>query len=165
MKYCDSKVSISTKRSARQRGSELIEFGLTVIPLFGFIFLVIDLSWALFAQVTLQNAVRAGVRYAITGQTESGKGQDASIKDVVQSSAMGFLAGSAGLSDIVITYYDPVTLATTNSNAGGNIVNVSISGFTLSPFGPILRSTAPIAISATASDRMESLGPGGAPAR
>jgi Flp pilus assembly protein TadG len=165
MKYFDSKVLIPIRRRTRQRGSELVEFSLTVIPMLAFIFLIIDLSWALFAQVTLQNAVRAGVRYAITGQTESGKGQDASIKDVVQSSAMGFLQGATGLSQIVITYYDPVTLATTNSNAGGNIVNVSISGFTLSPFGPILRNTAPIAISATASDRMESLGPGGAPTR
>jgi Flp pilus assembly protein TadG len=165
MKYCDSKASISTARRARQKGSELVEFGLTVIPLFGFIFLIIDLSWAIFCQVALQNAVRNGVRYAITGQTESGKGQDASIKDVVQSSAMGFLAGASGLSDIVITYYDPVTLSTTNSNAGGNIVKVSINGFTLSPFGPILRNTAPIAISATASDRVESLGPGGRPTR
>jgi Flp pilus assembly protein TadG len=151
----DSKVQISGPRRSRQRGSELVEFGLTIVPLFGFVFLIIDLAWMIFAQVTLQNAVRAGVRYAVTGQTETGKGQDASIKDVVQANAMGFLAGADGLSDIVITYYNPVTLATTNSNAGGNIVKVSISGFSLSPFGPIMRSATPITITATASDRME----------
>src|SRR3979490_887211 len=129
MIYRASKVQISAERPSRQKGSELVEFGLTIVPLFGFIFLIIDLAWMIFAQVMLQNAVRAGVRYAITGQTESGKGQDASIKDVVQANAMGFLAGASGLSDIVITYYNPVTLASTNSNAGGNIVKVSISGF------------------------------------
>jgi Flp pilus assembly protein TadG len=148
-----------------EKGSELVEFGLTIVPMLGFIFLIIDLSWMIFAQVTLQSAVRDGVRYAITSQTQAGVGQDASIKAVVQASSMGFLAGSSGLGKIYINYYNPITLAATNSNAGGNIVEVGVSGFALNPFGPILRSGSPVSITASASDRMESSPPGGPPAR
>ena len=78
------------------KGAELVEFSLVMIPLFGILFLVIDLSWMLFARATLQYAVREGVRYAVTGQTMSGMGQDASIRSVVQQSSMGILAGLGG---------------------------------------------------------------------
>lgn len=149
------KLPTSENRKRRQKGAEVVEFGLTVIPLFGFIFLILDVSWMIFAQVTLQSAVRQGVRYAVTGQVMSGKGQDASIKTVVQNAAVGFLAGTAGANQIAINYYLPNTMASTTSNAGGNIVEVSIQGFALSPFGPILHSGSPIAISAVASDIVE----------
>jgi Flp pilus assembly protein TadG len=149
------KLPISQTRKRRQRGSEIVEFGLTCLPLFGFIFLILDISWLIFAQVTLQSAVRDGVRYAVTGQTMSGLGQDASIKSVVQNSAAGFLAGTTGASQIAINYYLPTTLASTTSNAGGNIVEISITGFSLTPLGPILHSGSPVSISAVASDIVE----------
>src|SRR5271170_974013 len=126
------KKQLSENRKRRQRGAEVVEFGLTCLPLFGFIFLILDVSWMIFAQVTLQSAVRQGVRYAITGQTMSGLGQDASIKAVVQSAAVGFLPGTQGASQIAINYYLPSTMTSTNSNAGGNIVEISIQGFALS---------------------------------
>ena len=56
----------------RQQGGELVEFSLIMIPMFGVLFLIIDLSWMLFARATLQYAVREGVRYAVTGQTMTG---------------------------------------------------------------------------------------------
>jgi Flp pilus assembly protein TadG len=158
------KVQISERRK-RQRGSEIVEFGLTCLPLFGFIFLTLDVSWMIFAQVTLQSAVRQGVRYAVTGQTMSGMGQDASIQTVVQNAAVGFLAGTTGASQISINYYLPGTLQPTSSNAGGNIVEVSITGFALSPLGPILHSGSPLAISARASDIVEPPANGVPPAR
>jgi Flp pilus assembly protein TadG len=147
--------AVSATRKRRQKGSQVLEFGFTVLPLFGFIFLIVDLSWAIFAQVTLQSAVRDGVRYAITGQTIGGKGQDDSIKSVVQNSAVGFLAGSTGLAQVVIKYYLPNSMAETTSNAAGNIVEISISGFKVTPLGPILHSAAPVALSAVASDVVE----------
>jgi len=149
------KLSISQNRKRRQKGAEIVEFGLTIVPLFGFIFLILDVSWMIFAQVTLQNAVRQGVRYAVTGQVISGKGQDDSIKTVVQNAAVGFLSGSTGASQIAINYYTPGTMSPTTSNASGNIVEVSIQGFALSPLGPILHSGSPVAISAVASDIVE----------
>jgi Flp pilus assembly protein TadG len=147
---------ISENKKCKQRGSEVLEFGLTCLPLFGFIFLILDVSWMIFAQVTLQSAVRQGVRYAVTGQTMSGLGQDASIKAVVQNAAVGFLAGTTGSNQIAINYYIPTSnMAATSSNAAGNIVEVSIQGFALSPLGPILHSGSPVAISAVASDIVE----------
>jgi hypothetical protein len=165
MKNQIGKAQISETRKRRQRGSEILEFGLTCLPLFGFIFLTLDVSWMIFAQVTLQSAVRDGVRYAVTGQTMAGLGQDDSIKTVVQKSAVGFLSGTAGTSQIAINYYLPNTLAATNSNAGGNIVEVSITGFALSPLGPILHSGSAVAITARASDIVEPSPAGIAPTR
>jgi hypothetical protein len=156
---------ISENKKRKQRGSEVLEFGLTCLPLFGFIFLILDVSWMIFAQVTLQSAVRQGVRYAITGQTMAGLGQDASIKAVVQNAAVGFLPGTTGASQIAINYYTPSNLVSTNSNAGGNIVEVSIQGFALSPLGPILHSGSAVAISAVASDIVEPPASGIPPAR
>src|SRR6185503_4542031 len=91
----------NTRQSAsrrRQRGSEILEFGLTFLPMMGFIFLLLDLSWAIWVKSTLQHAVLQGVRYAITGQTLAGMGQDESIKTVVQRNAMGVLNGTTGAS-------------------------------------------------------------------
>jgi hypothetical protein len=164
--------SLSPKRN-RQRGSEIVEFGFICLPLFGFLFLIIDLSWMIFAQVTLQSAVRQGVRYAVTGQTLSGMGQDASIRAVVTNAASGFLSADTakpGESSMIdIEYYLPNTLANAGtgvgSNAGGNIVEISINGFSLSPLGPVLKSAAAISIAARASDIVEPSPGGGPPAR
>ncbi len=156
---------ISENRKRRQRGAEIVEFGLTCLPMFGLIFLMLDLSWMVFAQVTLQSAVREGVRYAITGQTMTGMGQDASIKTVVQNAAVGFLSGTNGANQIAINYYLPTTLQSTTSNASGNVVEVSIQGFAISPMGPILHSGSPVAISARASDIVQPSPNGVAPTR
>lgn len=149
-------------RAYKQRGSQVVEFGLVLVPFCAFIFLLMDLSWAIFVKATMQYAVREGVRYAVTGQTISGSGQDASIKTTVQQNAMGFLNGSAGAAMIFIRYYLPDTLTETASNAGGNLVEVSVEGYSLTPLGPILRSAAPLILTARSSDRMES-SPGGIP--
>jgi hypothetical protein len=88
-------------------------------------------------------------------------GQDASIRGVVQRNAMGFLDGASGASKIFIRYYNPGTLAETQSNAGGNIVEVSIEGYTWNWIAPIMRSGAPaLTVLARSSDRMEN-SPGG----
>ena len=105
------------------------------------------MAWAFYVRSTLQNAVREGVRYAITSQTITGMGQDASIKTVVQQNATGLLSGGPGLALINIQYYLPNTLAPVsglNSNQGGNIVEVYVQGYSLPPLGPILRNPAPL---------------------
>src|SRR5664279_657467 len=105
------------RSTKRERGAELVEFSLVMIPMFGILFLTVDLAWMLFARATLQYAVREGARYAVTGQTLSGMGQDESIRTVVQQNSMGILAGSTGASKITITYLDPnANFATTASN-------------------------------------------------
>jgi hypothetical protein len=80
---------------------------------------------------------------------------------VVQSNAMGFLNGSSGAAKIYIRYFNPGTLAETQSNAGGNIVEVSIEGYTWNWIAPVMRSATPaLTVLARSSDRMENT-PGG----
>jgi hypothetical protein len=150
---------------SRQRGSQVVEISLVLLPLCGFVFLIMDIAWAIYSKATLQNAVREGVRYAITSQTMTGMGQDSSVKTVVQQNAMGLLSGSPGLALISVQYYLPNTLTLVSgagSNVGGNLVEVSVQNYSLSPFGPILRNPAPLSLSVQAWDRMEG-SPGGIP--
>jgi len=111
----------------------MLEWMLVILPFYAIICAIIDFSMALFIRNSLNLAVREGVRYAVTQQVGYGGAacQDASIKSVVQANAMGVLNGSTGLSHIQINYYDQnlgdVTAAA-NSNAGGNIVRISVNG-------------------------------------
>ena len=154
-----------TKRTRAQRGSQTIEFGLVIVPLFAFMFLIMDISWAVFSKAALQHAVREGTRYAVTYRTMTGLGQDASIKSVVQQNSLGMLNGSSGASLISIQYYTPDTLTPTASNGGGNVVEVSVTGFSLAPLGPLMRSTSPLSLSVSSCDRTESCPAGICPIR
>jgi len=78
---------------------------------------------------------------------------------------MGLLGGATGLALINIQYYLPNTLAPVsglNSNQGGNIVEVSVRGYSLPPLGPVFRNPAALSLGAQAYDRMEG-SPGGIP--
>ena len=150
---------------SRERGSQTIELALVLLPLCAIVFLILDIAWAFYVKSTLQNAVREGVRYAVTSQTMTGLGQDASIKSVVQQNAMGLLSGTTNAALITIQYYLPNTLAPVtglNSNQGGNIVEVYVQNYSLPPLGPILRNPTPLSLGAQAYDRMEG-SPGGVP--
>ena len=149
-------------RRRKEAGSQLVEFSLVLLPLLAIIFLTIDCAWMIFAQASLQFGVREGVRYAVTGQTLGGMGQDASIRSIVQQNSFGFVNGSDGAAKISISYYNPGTLSATNSNAGGNIVEVAVSGVQVTPLAPLWRAASPINISARSTDVMES-SPGGIP--
>lgn len=175
------------RRRNRQRGVELIEFTLVLLPLLGFIFLVMDLGWAVFKRATLQYAVREGCRYAVTNQVQNltdvngnAYGAIDSIKWVVQQRAEGLLGHAAtdpGYALIQVRYYNPdsslttaLTLATscaTNTgqppNWSGNLVEVSVEGFSASPLAPLLRSAKPLIFTARSSDRMEGNPPAGVP--
>lgn len=149
-----------TKRSRRalQGGNAMLEGALALPPLLMLLFATIDFSIAILVQNTMQSAVREGVRYAVTGQTVSGLGQDESIRTVVENNSLGFLNSSNGDSLISITYYNPTTLAAvtgTGSNASGNIVQVQVSGLSWAWMVPYARSSAPLQISATSTDIVE----------
>lgn len=122
------------------------------------LFATVDFAVAILIRNTIQSAVREGVRYAITGQTITGAGgQDNSVKQVVQQNSLGFL-NSTNANLIAITYYNPSTFAVVtgvNSNASGNIVQVSVSGFSWAWMVPYARSAAPLLISAASSDLVE----------
>ena len=145
-----------------ERGSSLIEATLIIMLMFGLLFLVIDISLAFFAKSTLQEAVREGVRFAVTEQLASGKSYiNDSITQVVQQNSLGMLNGTSGACKVSINYYNPITGAA-SSGTGGDIIEVSIVGYTYTPVG-LLKSANPIPISATASDVMEQCPLGGCP--
>jgi len=128
------------------------------------LFGLFDISLAIFMRATMQNAVREGVRYAVTYQTLSGMCQDASIKQIVKNASVGFLTATAHDSKIKVRYYAPTDLTTPvtglNSNQPGNVVEIGVEGFTWSWIAPLWRSSSPFNINVYAADRMEGL-PGG----
>jgi Flp pilus assembly protein TadG len=149
-----------------ERGNHFLELGLVLIPTMALLFGVVDISLAIFKRSSFQHAAREGVRYAVTYQTMSGLGQDASIKAVVQTNAMGFLAGDSGAQKIAIRYYDPVTLTErtgAGSNAPGNIVEVSVENYNHTWIAPIMPMINPLPMAARSSDRMEGLPTGTSP--
>jgi Flp pilus assembly protein TadG len=145
------------RRRARQRGNAMLEGALALPPLLMLLFATIDFSIAILVKNTVQSAVREGVRYAVTGQTVGGLGQDASIRTVVENNSLGFLNNSNG-NLISITYFNPNTLSQVNgvgSNAPGNIVQVQVTGLSWAWMVPYARSSAPLQISATSTDIVE----------
>jgi hypothetical protein len=148
-----------------QKGTESVEFALVLLPLFAFVFLIINIAWLIFARACLQEAVRQGVRYAITGQTLSGMGLDASVQTAVQQDSFGFIpAANAGC--VSVQFFSPSDLSTpltgSGSDAPGNVVKVSIGNFSVRPLSALLINSAPIPLTASSSDIMQG-GPGGLP--
>jgi len=134
-----------------------------LLLMFGLLFLVVDLSLAVFTKATLQAAVHAGVRFAVTEQLATGQNYlNDSVVQVVQQNALGMLNGSNGACKISINYYNPVTGAA-STGTGGDVVEVSVTGYNYTPVG-ILKSAGPISLSASSSDVMESCPLGGCPA-
>jgi Flp pilus assembly protein TadG len=170
MKYID--------RRKKRRGQAGIETVLVIIPMFMILLSIIDLSVAIFIMDTLEYAARQGVRYAITDNvaTQDGTGtgpgnpavtlnQDASIRQVVRDNSLGFLA-SAPDSEITINYYalnasnDWVSVTGANSNAGGNLVKVSVTGFSWAWMVPHFRGQTSLSMNAASADMMQGC-PGG----
>jgi Flp pilus assembly protein TadG len=165
---------ISPPQSLRRRpsGTTLVEAAFVLLAFLGLFFLIVDVSWGLFAKVTLQHAVRAGVRYAVTSQTGISGGQPlgqvASIKQVVQQQAIGFLSNSDLSSYMNVKFYSvssnpPALVTGVGSNAAGNLVVISVDGWNFNSLVPVLHSSAPILITVSSGDLIESNGTGSAP--
>jgi Flp pilus assembly protein TadG len=158
----------------------MVEAAFCFLIFLGFIFLIFDMAMGILAKATLQNAVRAGVRYAVTSQTATNPqtgtnlGQIASIKQVVQDQAMGFLSASDLSSFVNVTFY-PTNSATPapipvdpktgqlppGANSAGNMVIVSVNGWPFKPLAPVLHSGASIPITVSSGDLIESNGVSG----
>jgi len=169
------------RRGRRASGSAMIEATFCLMAFVAIIFLIMDLSWAVFAKLALQNAVRAGVRYAVTSQqmTVNSKvlGQVASIQQEVEQQAMGFLTDAQTSSLVSVCFYSvtsnpPASLGcgtgavagtTGPANTGGNLVIVSITNYPVSPMAPLYRSATPVQISVNSGDLIESSGTTGTP--
>lgn len=160
------------KRLFDDCGSQAVEMALITLPLMAFLLLIADIAWICFAQLSLQYGIQAGVRAAVTSYIPQGLGgQDAYIKSVVQSNAMGFLRqDTTDLNLITINYYNPSNLSKpvtgSGSNIGGNVVEISVKNVPVSTLGPILRADwGTVYMQATGSDVMEASSNGVPPAR
>ena len=132
-----------------------------LLPFMALAFMTIDTAWGLMVKATLQHAVREGARYAVTGQTSGSKGQIASIVQVVQNQSLGLLTGSQS-GTVSVTFLDPDTLAITANNNGGNLVQVAVTNYQVTPLAPLLRSSTPVSVTVTSIDKIEG-SPGGIP--
>jgi Flp pilus assembly protein TadG len=143
-----------------ESGAVVVEFSFVLLPLFVLLLFCINVAWAVFARATLQNAVREGVRFAITGQTIAGNGcLGSSVQQVVAQNSFGFVPANQASTYVSVSYYSPTNLAPVTGSggpAGGNVVQVSVSGVAVSPLAAILSAASPIPLSAVASDVMES---------
>ena len=141
----------------------MIEATAIMLLMFGLLFLVVDLALALFTKATLQSAVQAGVRFAVTDRLASGTSYlNDSIVQTVQQNSLGMLNGANGACKIAINYYNPIT-GQPDTGTGGDVVEVSVVGYSYTPVG-ILKSAAAIPITASSSDVLEACPLGGCPA-
>jgi Flp pilus assembly protein TadG len=147
----------------RQSGHTMLETALIALPFFALILGTLDFSLALFVKATLQHAVREGVRYAVTYQTEQGLGHDASIRQTVRSSAMGLMSEAQAAESIQIRYYTNDSLTEKANNWPGNIVEVSIEDYQWAWMTSLWHSGTPLQLTARSSDRMEGLPAGTSP--
>ena len=148
--------SPATIRKSRESGSQVMEATFVIIPMLLMTFLMLDLSMIIFMRTTMQEAVREGNRYAITGQNSPGPCQDDSIKAVVQKYALGFLNSTTAAATIHVQFIDPKN-GGQGTNAYGNIVNVKIEGYQYKALAPFQRLNYAMYLFATASDMMEPL--------
>lgn len=135
-----SRRHISRDRRQRAGGQALVEGVFTIIPTVALILAFVDLGLAIYNWNTLQNAVREGVRYAITFQRSGSLGQTDSIKQVVQQYSMGLVHRTDTPQHIFVCYANPSspnTCIPSGGNVPGNIVEVSVQNFSYSRLAPL----------------------------
>ena len=142
--HCIAAQEHCARRNARRKkgetGSALVEFGLVLIPTLGMMFMAMNVAWIFFGWACLQEAVREGVRYGITGPVQTG--MDAAITQFTESMAMGFLTNSNN-PQVQIQYFSPTTLTEVTGQTGatqaGNVLKVTAS-MTLNSLVPVWQS-------------------------
>jgi Flp pilus assembly protein TadG len=164
-------------RGRRRNGQTMIEFVFLLPLLFGLLFVQLDVAFAIYAQSTLLQAVREGVRYGVTNSSPSGCGGTvtACVTQTVVTAANGLLSGAFGntSSKVQVTYYayNPgVGLEVVSSswttvapNAGGNVMVVSVNSYSLPMLVPVILmgqgwgsvSNSPMTFTVSAADRIE----------
>lgn len=153
-----------TKRA--ERGTELVEFAMVLVPMISLLFLSVDAAWAIYARASLQEAVREGVRYGVITQSSTVNGvttctgltaENSAITQIVVAYSGGVL-NSSNQSDISIGYYSPSspgTPLTTGQLTPGNIIQVSVTGVSVNLIAPFFVTKLPMSLSASAADVLE----------
>ena len=163
-------------KSKRRRGSEMLEFTLAFLPLLMMTLMITDVAWAIFAKSTLAYAARAGLRVGVTTTgtqaTKAGLDLTSMVKRSVAANAQGLL-GSLSTdprrATVKVHYYRPLAASTQdicadltpNNLKPGDIMTVSIEGYSLGPLVPRILGwnqgidNSPTNISTIAVDRIE----------
>lgn len=108
----------TSPHSRQQRGSTIVEFSLVAAVFFSVFFTIVDLSVYNYVKLTMQNAVREGARYAVTGRSDldpDGTGNRvAAVTAMISNASNGYL-------DKVMNEHDGIRVEDIDGN--------SISGF------------------------------------
>ena len=157
-----SRIGISAARKRSSGGNVILESVFTLLPTFALIFALTDFGLMIFRWTTLQNAVREATRFAVTFQTQGGFGQDASIENIVQQNALGFVKRNDSPQTIFVKYYSTSNLNTAINSGGnvpGNIVEVSVQNLSFKWLAPlsgsmngILYTSTPLTLNVYSSD-------------
>jgi hypothetical protein len=132
------------RRRKSQGGHEILEAALTMVLFFGFMFLIIDISMAVFIKGALQTAVEEGVRTGITETVLTGTSYltDSIAKSVVQNSK-GYLSANKPTCQVNVQYYDPDAnppgYVTSLASGHNTILIVSVTDHLYHAMGPILQ--------------------------
>jgi Flp pilus assembly protein TadG len=141
-----------TMAKANDSGQTLVE---TAISLSIFLLLVlgtIDFGYLISTKVTLQNAVRQGGRYAITGQCITGSDGSCSmtrynsIMQVVENTSLGVAAAS----EIQIRCTDNGGGCPTNAGGPGDVVTITVTHpyhYLSGPIGALLHNSITLTVS------------------
>jgi Flp pilus assembly protein TadG len=160
------------RKRASQSGNTLVEMALVMVPFLSLVLATIELALPIFLKSTFVDAAREGCRYGITFQTtyngSSYSSQTAAITAVVEANSSGFL-NSSNANLISVTYYNSSTFAQVTgsaANADGNILMVSVSGYSYNWINPInwfygssnfSVTGSPLTLGASSMDRLETL--------
>lgn len=84
----------NARKPGRTRGSSAVEFALVAPVFFLLLFSIVDFSAMMWANLTMQHAVREGARYAVTGQTALDPNQGApqryrAVLEKIHDSSLG----------------------------------------------------------------------------
>jgi len=166
----------SSRRARRSSGRELLDFVLVLMPMLATLTVLVDTAWAIYAESTLQRAVRIGVRTGVTLTATSPLittygDLTTAVKNVVQSNSFGLLNGTSGYAKIKVNYYLPPPPSSTSAatdvstqaqgDASGNIMKVSVQNFSLVPLMPriyannVAVDNNPLIISVNSADMIE----------
>jgi Flp pilus assembly protein TadG len=107
-------------RHLRERGAAIVEFAFTAMLFFTVLFAIIDFSYLLFANLTMQHAVREGARYAVTGQFGLDPNPEGTAQDRCDAAVQRIRDQSMGLYERMVP-----TVVFKTVNADGSITPVA----------------------------------------
>lgn len=129
-----------------ESGSAIVEFALVIGLFLSLLLMLIDLSILYWVNVNMQNAVREGVRYSITGQTNLSDPDDPNRYDAmiekIRISSLGYYDKLTPDVDVFLVNNDGTVQTLPDRDLGGPgdliVVRVNCTWPLITPFGRAL---------------------------